>query len=144
MAASRPDLSCTPIFVFLGNRDVAGVLRRSQLRIGAKIERATNVRGISKNISQKSELRRRAIRNLGGRIGGSHRLEGGGDRVRLSRQLERDAIEAGLVDPWKRTNANDRLSAKMPPSEPQRAAGRSTRRTERSRTACTSLAAPPA
>jgi hypothetical protein len=39
-------------------------------------------------------------RELGGRIRGSHR-QGGGDRVRLSRQLERDAVEAGLVDPWK-------------------------------------------
>jgi hypothetical protein len=42
---------------------------------------------------------------LGGRIQGSHRLEGGGDRVRLSRELERDAIEAGYVGPWRHTNA---------------------------------------
>jgi hypothetical protein len=30
---------------------------------------------------------------------------GGGDRVRLSRELERDAIDAGYVEPWRHTNA---------------------------------------
>jgi hypothetical protein len=42
---------------------------------------------------------------LGGRIRGSHRLEGGGDRVRLSQALERDAIQAGYVRPWLHKNA---------------------------------------
>ena len=42
---------------------------------------------------------------LGGRLNGSHRLEGGGDRVRLSRQLERDAIDFGYVKPWRHTYA---------------------------------------
>ena len=42
---------------------------------------------------------------LGGRLKGSHRLEGGGDRVRLSRNLEKDAINAGYVMPWRHTNA---------------------------------------
>jgi len=42
---------------------------------------------------------------LGGRLRGSHRLDGGGDRVRLSRDLERDAISAGYVEPWQHTNA---------------------------------------
>jgi hypothetical protein len=42
---------------------------------------------------------------LGGRIAGSHRLPGGGDRVRLSRQLELDSIEAGYVARWQHTNA---------------------------------------
>lgn len=40
---------------------------------------------------------------LGGRLGGSHRLDGGGDRVRLSRDLERDAVEAVYVEPWRHT-----------------------------------------
>lgn len=44
-------------------------------------------------------------RILGGRLRGSHQLPGGGDRVRLSRELERDAIEAGYVEPWQHTNA---------------------------------------
>lgn len=42
---------------------------------------------------------------LGGRLKGSHRLEGGGDRVRLSRSLEKNAIDAGYVMPWRHTNA---------------------------------------
>jgi hypothetical protein len=42
---------------------------------------------------------------LGGRIRGSHRLEGGGDRVRLSQALERDAIHGGRVMPWQHTYA---------------------------------------
>jgi hypothetical protein len=42
---------------------------------------------------------------LGGRIAGSHQLPGGGDRVRLSRELERDAIEADYVEAWQHTNA---------------------------------------
>jgi hypothetical protein len=42
---------------------------------------------------------------LGGRLGGSHKLAGGGDRVRLSRDLERDAISAGYVQDWQRTYA---------------------------------------
>jgi hypothetical protein len=32
-------------------------------------------------------------------------LEGGGDRVRLSRQLARDAIASRHVKPWRHTNA---------------------------------------
>jgi hypothetical protein len=49
---------------------------------------------------------------LGGRIAGSHRLPGGGDRVRLSRLLERDAIEAGYVEPWRHTYARRSLERK--------------------------------
>jgi hypothetical protein len=40
------------------------------------------------------------------RIKGSHPLEGGGNRVRLSAKLKEDAIAAGLVQPWKQENAN--------------------------------------
>ena len=42
---------------------------------------------------------------LGGRLRGSHQLDGGGDRVRLSRELERDFTEAAFVAPWVHTNA---------------------------------------
>jgi hypothetical protein len=56
---------------------------------------------------------------LGGRIKGSHRLEGGGDRVRLSRELERDAIEAGYVEPWRHTNAR-RSAVRKPYSSRRR------------------------
>ena len=51
-------------------------------------------------------------RQLGGRITGSHKLEGGGDRVRLSRELELDAIEQALVEPWQRTNAKRKADRK--------------------------------
>lgn len=48
----------------------------------------------------------------GGRITGSHKLDGGGDRVRLSRELERDAIEAGVVEQWRHTNAKRKPTRK--------------------------------
>jgi hypothetical protein len=41
---------------------------------------------------------------------GSHPLgEGGGDRVRLSRELKRDLLEMGRIRPWKRTYASRAL-----------------------------------
>jgi hypothetical protein len=101
---TRPELHAH--IVFVGNRNVADALRRSRLCIGTKIEPITDIGGL-KNYLAKERIPQAGYRrrDLGGRIRGSHRLPGGGDRVRLSRQLERDAIEAGLVDPWKHTNA---------------------------------------
>jgi hypothetical protein len=92
--------------VFLGNRDLANTLRRSRLCTAAKIDLVPDIGGL-KNYLAKERTPQAGYkrRDLGGRIRGSHRLQGGGDRVRLSRQLERDAIEAGLVNPWKHTNA---------------------------------------
>jgi hypothetical protein len=101
---TRPELHAH--IVFLGNRDLANTLRRSRLCTAAKIEPVPDIGGLKKYLAKERTPQagyRRA--DLGGRIRGSHRLQGGGDRVRLSRQLERDAIEAGLVDPWKHTNA---------------------------------------
>jgi hypothetical protein len=101
---SRPLLHAH--IVFLGNRDIANTLRRSQLCIGTMTEPVHSIGGLKKYLSKErtpqAGYRRR---DLGGRIRGSHHLPGGGDRVRLSRQLERDAIEAGLVQPWQHTNA---------------------------------------
>jgi len=92
--------------VFLGNRDIADALRRSRLCTAAKIKPVPDIGGLKKYLAKErtpqAGYRRR---DLGGRIRGSHLPSGGGDRVRLSRQLERDAIEAGLVEPWKHTNA---------------------------------------
>ena len=48
----------------------------------------------------------------GRRRAGSHRLEGGGDRVRLSADLRHDAIEHGWVRDWKATNARRSESRK--------------------------------
>src|SRR5262249_44920632 len=50
---------------------------------------------------------------LGGRIKETHHLDGGGDRVRLSRELERDAIDAGYIDLWRHSNAR-RSSERKP------------------------------
>ena len=50
--------------------------------------------------------------NSAGASTGSHKLEGGGDRVRLSRELELDAIQAGLVETWQRTNAKRKADRK--------------------------------
>lgn len=36
---------------------------------------------------------------------GSHRMEGGGDRVSLSTALKADGIAAGAIEPWQATNA---------------------------------------
>ena len=41
-----------------------------------------------------------------------HRLAGGGDRVRLSRDLERDAVAAGYIEPWQHTNARQAAERK--------------------------------
>ena len=94
-------------------------LRRSRLCIGTKIGPVTSIGGLKKYLAKErtpqAGYRRR---DLGGRISGSHLLPGGGDRVRLSRQLERDAIEAGLVDPWKHTNA--KRSAQRKDHQPRR------------------------
>jgi hypothetical protein len=102
---SRPGLHAHMVFV--GNRDIAETLRRSRLCIGTKIDPVTSIEGLKKRYLAKERTPQAGYgrRDLGGRIRGSHRLPGGGDRVRLSRQLERDAIEAGLVQPWKHTNA---------------------------------------
>lgn len=45
------------------------------------------------------------------RMRGSHRLPGGGDRVRLSEALRIDAIAAGAVEPWKATRARRQKGA---------------------------------
>jgi hypothetical protein len=105
--------------VFIGNRDIAEALRRSRLCIDTEIEPVTNIGRLKKYLAkERTPQAGHRRRDLGGRISGSHRLPGGGDRVRLSRQLERDAIEAGLVQPWKRTNA--KRSAQRKDHQPRR------------------------
>ena len=95
--------------VFVGNHEIAARLRRSAA-FGASIvvQPVTNAVGLTTAYLAKERTPQAGYRRwhlLGGRLGGSHRLEGGGDRVRLSRDLERDAVEAGLVEPWQHTNA---------------------------------------
>ena len=93
--------------LFIGNAAITDRLNRSAFGSAVLVEPVTDPDGLSKRYLAKERTPQAGYKrpDLGGRIGGSHRLPGGGDRVRLSRELERDAIEAGLVEPWIHTNA---------------------------------------
>jgi len=100
--------------VFLGNREIAKRLK-SSTAFGEfiQVDPVTDPVGLVREYLAKERTPQAGYRRhhvLGGRLRGSHRLDGGGDRVRLSRDLERDAIDAGYVEQWKHTNA--RRSAK--------------------------------
>jgi hypothetical protein len=95
--------------VFLGNRELADRLKRSSA-FGEfiQVDSVTDPRGLARKYLAKERTPQAGYGRehlLGGRLRGSHRLDGGGDRVRLSRDLERDAISAGYVEPWQHTNA---------------------------------------
>jgi hypothetical protein len=88
--------------IFIGTREIAQRLQAADVRP------VTDANGLvqkylSKERTPQAGYGREHI--LGGRLKGSHRLQGGGDRVRLSRALERDAIEASYVDAWQHSNA---------------------------------------
>jgi hypothetical protein len=94
---------------FIGNREIAARLK-SSTAFGESIQVdpvADPTRLARKYLAKERTPQAGYARHhmLGGRLRGSHRLDGGGDRVRLSRDLERDAIDAGYVEPWKHTNA---------------------------------------
>ena len=94
--------------VFIGVAEIARRLKASnQFGDVIDVRRVRDPHGLFKYLAKErtpqAGYRREHV--LGGRLNGSHRLEGGGDRVRLSRQLQRDAIEAGYVEPWQHTNA---------------------------------------
>jgi Helix-turn-helix len=93
--------------VFIGNPVIAAALKRSAVCRGCNVDLVSDPDGLAKNYLSKERTPQAGYgrSDLGGRIRGSHRIEGGGDRVRLSRELERDAIEAGLVKDWRHTNA---------------------------------------
>jgi hypothetical protein len=102
--------------MFLGTHDITQRLKQSA-RFGEVLDvrPVTDPDGLTRNYLAKERTPQAGYRReyiLGGRIRGSHRLPGGGDRVRLSRELERDAIEAGYVEPWRRTNARRSLERK--------------------------------
>jgi hypothetical protein len=103
--------------VFIGTRAIANRLKASD-QFGDLIDvrpvtdnNALTRKYLAKERTPQAGYKRSHL--LGGRIGGSHHLPGGGDRVRLSRELERDAIEAGYVEPWRHTNAK-RLAEERP------------------------------
>src|SRR5262249_20089963 len=95
--------------VFVGNREIRRRLKASkQFGEIVDVRPATDTTSLVHGYLAKERTPQAGYRRahmLGGRIRGSHRLPGGGDRVRLSRQLERDAIEAGYVEPWRHTYA---------------------------------------
>jgi hypothetical protein len=101
---------------FIGNTDIADSLKRSSV-FGDLIEVGpiTHPQDLARKYLGKERTPQAGYRRqhvLGGRVRGSHCLDGGGDRVRLSRDLERDAIAAGYVEPWQHTNARRSLSEK--------------------------------
>jgi Helix-turn-helix len=102
---TRPALHAHVVFV--GNSEIAEALRQAAFGNLIYIEPVTDANKLTQKYLAKERTPQAGYgrRDLGGRIKGSHGLDGGGDRVRLSRELERDAIEAGAVEPWKHTNA---------------------------------------
>src|SRR5215472_10217242 len=91
----------------IGTRDLAGRLQSSSV-FAIDVRPVTDSNGLVRKYLSKERTPQAGYGReymLGGRLKGSHRLEGGGDRVRLSRALERDAIEAGYVEPWRHSNA---------------------------------------
>ena len=97
--------------VFIGTSEIARRLKASRQFGGViDVRRVTDPHGLFKYLAKErtpqAGYRREHV--FGGRLNGSHRLEGGGDRVRLSRQLERDAIDFGYVKPWRHTYAKRR------------------------------------
>jgi len=95
--------------IFVGNRAMARRLKASrQFGDVVHVERVHDADKLvfaylAKERTPQAGYQRGHV--FGGRLSGSHRLAGGGDRVRLSRQLERDAIASGHVRPWQHSNA---------------------------------------
>lgn len=95
--------------VFLGTSEIVKRLRDSAAwREIIQVDPVTDAGGLARKYLAKERTPQAGYRRnhlLGGRLKGSHPLQGGGDRVRLSRELERDAISNGYVENWQRTNA---------------------------------------
>jgi hypothetical protein len=95
--------------IFIGTAEIARRLMASK-NFGELLDvrRVTDANGLVRKYLAKERTPQAGYGRehvLGGRIKGSHPLEGGGDRVRLSRELERDAIDAGYVEVWRHSNA---------------------------------------
>jgi hypothetical protein len=104
--------------VFIGTPEIARRLKASK-QFGDLIDvcPVTDNNGLARKYLAKERTPQAGYRRahmLGGRIAGSHQLPGGGDRVRLSRELERDAMEAGYVEAWQHTNARRSLTRRKP------------------------------
>lgn len=95
--------------VFIGTSKIARCLKSSAV-FGEiiKVKPVTDPHSLARKYLAKERTSQAGYGRghvLGGRLTGSHRLPGGGDRVRLSEALELDAIDAGYVQPWQHTNA---------------------------------------
>ena len=113
--ASRHGQSSTPISYSSATLRWSSDLRRGAFGEIIQIKPVYDLPGLVNGYQAKERTPQAGFgrkRQLGGRITGSHRLEGGGDRVRLSRELELDAIEQALVEPWQRTNAKRKADRK--------------------------------
>ena len=119
--------------VFIGNAEIAQHLKGSSA-FGAiiNVDPVPDPDGLVRKYLVKERTPQAGYHRghrLGGRLKGSHRLEGGGDRVRLARDLERDALEAGAVECWQHTNAKRSAERKayrlrrLPPRKAPRPAG---------------------
>ena len=110
---TRPKLHAH--FLFVGDSAVIERLKQSAFAETITIKRVYDLGGLLNGYQAKERTPQAGYgreRQLGGRIKGAHKLEGGGDRVRLSRELERDAIEAALVTPWQHENAKRKTDRK--------------------------------
>lgn len=94
--------------VFSGTPEVADRLARGAFGHVIQVDRVIDPEKLVRKYLSKERTPQAGYGRshlLGGRLKGSHRLAGDGDRVRLSRQLERAAITAGVIEPWQHSNA---------------------------------------
>jgi hypothetical protein len=105
--------------MFLGNPEIADCLTRAAFGHAIRVDRVTDPERLARKYLTKERTPQAGYRRshvLGGRLKGSHHHPGSGDRVRLSRRLERDAIEAGAIEPWQHSNAKRSVERKPYPS----------------------------
>ncbi len=100
--------------VFIGNAAMAERLKRAAICRGCAVAVVHDPDGLAKNylVKERTPQAGYGRADLGGRIRGAHPIDGGGDRVRLSRELERDAIDTGQIQDWQRTNAKRKTERK--------------------------------
>lgn len=98
--------------IYVGDAEIEAHLRGSAAFAGMfevpdAIKLVGDPRGLTLGYFAKTRTPQAGWRrtDLGGRLRGSHKIPGGGDRVRPSRDLERDAIEAEYIEPWQHTYA---------------------------------------
>jgi hypothetical protein len=101
--------------VFIGTAAIAKRLQGSKLSGQVDVKPVTNLEGLIRGYLIKTRTPQAQYGRghmFGGRIRGSHKLPGGGDRVRLSRELQRDAIKTGQVAPGNARTVVAQISGK--------------------------------